>query len=399
MSYIAHLDLAVNHSLRGERWRALANEIGVPFREYIGPSNIDTVADFIRGATGLVLPDDSFLHEPKLIESIKEHVAAGHPLLARVGPNSLARLNLFLSHYGLEGTRLAIHDIADKSGGGHSRLIELKRSESPRAFHPHPLLDGVNNLVIQQPNAIRYSSNATPMLVLPRERKLFTVDLTTDFPADWTSPELTCLALSPLGGKGGVLGLSCGFTHDAYGGPTGVAFPGITAGDNEALATNILKWLAGQLEEPRDVAIMAFDNLDRIERSLVEFIHKRLQDTLGEDWWTKGIPLPIRKKCADRCEEEGNLLPKASYLDLLDVQTILRKNWRLFERDWAAAGWSGGKESALSWFSELNDIRKSVMHPVRRHFVPNLVDHTTVSKLSDWLNRIQRLGVKSEMVH
>jgi len=389
------LDLAVNRTLKRDRWCALASEIGAPLRECDRlPGDIDGMLDFVRSAKGLMLPHECFLLAPQLVDAITECVAAGRPLLVKVNPNSLDRLNPFLGRYGLEGTLLAVHDEAAKS---HSRLIELKRQQSPGAFHPHPLLDGVNRLVIQQANALRYSGSAIPILALPLERLLI-VDLATDFPAEWTSPELSCLVLSPVAQNGGVLALSCGFIHDPYVGPTGIDFPGITVADNEVLALNILNWLAGHRLEPSGAAATAFDLVDRIERSLVEFAVNGLKSAF-EDWWTNGIPLPIRNKCAQRREEEGNKIPKVAYLDLLDVREILEKNWRLFEKKLAAVGWGGGKKSPLSWFDELNDIRRSVMHPVRRHFVPNLVGQTTLSKLSDLLNRIQRLGVGSAMVH
>src|SRR5207247_7706251 len=122
--------------------------------------------------------------------------------------------------------------------------------------------------------------------------------------------------------NGGVLAISCRFTHDAYTGPTGVDFPGITAADNEVLASNILKWLAGHRLHSPTIAATAFNLVDSIERTLVQFAVNGLKSGL-KDWWTEGIPLPIRSKCAQRCEEEGNKIPKVAYLDLLDVKTIL----------------------------------------------------------------------------
>ncbi len=185
--------------------------------------------------------------------------------------------------------------------------------------------------------------------------------------------------------------------HDSYSGVTGIEWPGIAAADNGILASNILTWLAGQSSDPT-LAAKAFNLVDRIERSLVDFVVQRLKGEL-KDWWTDGIPLPIRKKCAERAEEEGNKIVKAAYLDLLDVKTILEKNWRLFENDLALVGWAGGKASALAWMIDLNDIRKNVMHPVRRHFVRSLVDHSTVSKLTTWWTQVQRLRIRSSGIH
>lgn len=391
MKYIAHLDLVVNHSIQGERWRTLATEIGAPFREYDGPvGNIDGIESFIRNATGLVLPSENFLLTPQLFKAITERVDDGVPLLLWVDPNSLEQLNVFLRRYGLEGTRFAVHDDA---GISHSRITELNREQSHSAFYPHPLLEGVDNLVIQQPNVIYYGGRAIPIITLPL-RRFRVVDMRTDFSANWTSPELSCLVLSPIVDNGGVLAISCGFTHDPYLGPTGVEFPGISAADNEVLALNILKWLTGSRLHSETTAANAFTLVDSIERSLVEFAVERLKGALN-DWWTDGIPLPVRNKCAQRREEEGNKIPKWAYLDLLDVRTIFEKNWKVFERDLAAVGWSGGKGAALSWFVELNEIRRNVMHPIRRHFVSSLVDHSTISKLKTLLDRVSLLGVRN----
>jgi len=345
------------------------------------------IIDFIRNASGMVLPYENFLVSPELVSAIKDRVSNGVPLLVWISPNSVETLNPFLIAYGFEATKLAIHSDA----GTDSRIVTLTRKESPDTFHPHPLLDGVNSLTIETPHAIRYTGPAIPLITLPWQRFMI-VDRMTDYPVEWSSPELTCLALSPINETGGVLAISYGLIHDPYTGFTGIEWPGIAATDNEILTANILKWLAGQSSD-LTLPVKAFSLVDRIERSLVDFVVARLKSELT-DWWTEGIPLPIRKKCAERAEEEGNKIVKEAYLDLLDVRTILEKNWRQFETDLAAVGWVGGKAAALAWMIDLNDIRKNVMHPVRRHFVRSLVDHSTVSKLTNWWDQVQRLRLR-----
>ena len=95
MNYIAHLDLTENHSLRGERWRALSVESGPPLRDYHGPPGIHGIIDFIRAASGLVLPYENFLHTPELAEAINECVSGGRPLLVTVDPHSREYVNPF----------------------------------------------------------------------------------------------------------------------------------------------------------------------------------------------------------------------------------------------------------------------------------------------------------------
>ncbi len=209
MKYIAHLDLAANRSLKGERWQALATQIGAPLRDYDGPvPDMDRTINFIRNATGMVLPYENFLLSPELVDAIRDRVSNGVPLLVWISPNNVEKLNPFLIEYGFEGTKLAIH--AD--GGTDSRIVILTREDSPDAFHPHPLLDGVNDLTIEMPHAIRYAGPTIPILTLPWERFMI-VDRVSDYPVEWSSPELTCLALSPINETGGVLTISYGYSR------------------------------------------------------------------------------------------------------------------------------------------------------------------------------------------
>ena len=188
-----------------------------------------------------------------------------------------------------------------------------------------------------------------------------------------------------------MLALACGFYHDPYQGPFGTVFPGITGADNLLFAANILRWLAGNNLRSRDRTVEAFELVDHIERSFLEYMHRKLCAAYADNWWTEGIPVEIRKKCAERCEEEGNKLPKPAYLDLLDSKNIVDKNWQAFEQDFNIVGWRGGKRAALGWFTRLNELRKNVMHPTRRHFVPTLVAQEDVVWLRQLHTEIQKL--------
>jgi hypothetical protein len=119
-------------------------------------------------------------------------------------------------------------------------------------------------------------------------------------------------------------------------------------------------------------------------------MHGKLCATYA-DWWTDGIPVEIRKKCAQRCEEEANKLPKSAYLDLLDSKDVVEKNWQVFAPDFDIVGWRGGKKTALGWFTRLNDLRKNVMHPTRRHFVPTLIAQEDIVWLRDLYTNFEKL--------
>ena len=42
-------------------------------------------------------------------------------------------------------------------------------------------------------------------------------------------------------------------------------------------------------------------------------------------------------------QEEGNLLPKQAYLDILDVKSTIEKNWKLFDKQLHDVWWTSGK--------------------------------------------------------
>jgi hypothetical protein len=52
-------------------------------------------------------------------------------------------------------------------------------------------------------------------------------------------------------------------------------------------------------------------------------------------------------------QEEGNLLPKQAYLDILDVKSTIEKNWKLFDKQLHDVWWTSGKAGVTSnvWIS------------------------------------------------
>lgn len=395
MRHIAHLDLRSNGSLRGDRWRSLSVDLGVPLQDYAGSvGDSASLLSFIRGATGLILPNRCFLTSQLLVDAIHECVADGMRLFVPIDANELDPLNSFLQRYGIEGTHLKIY--AERFTD-HPRLLRLDRKQSADSFRPHFLLDGVDSLTIEQADAIRYGSTVVPVLTVPLERVKL-VDRMSDYEASWRAPEISCIVLSPVSGSGGVLASSTQFTTDPYRAASGVTFPGIAADQNEKLARNILTWLSGATHDVETIPVQAFNLVDQIERGLVEFVVSTLM-TKHSDWWTEAIPMSVRIECAKRCEEEGNKLPKPAYLDLVHIKEILEKNWTIFEAALSAVGWSGGKKRALSWLVTFNETRRSVMHPTRRSFAPQIVSDKTVSALRVLLERVRALRISTSAVH
>lgn len=88
------------------------------------------------------------------------------------------------------------------------------------------------------------------------------------------------------------------------------------------------------------VAIASFENTVR------EFVSKRLLETLGADWWTKGVSEKIRSRADSRREEESKIkwhTPRGdqpiNYTEFGDLSSIVGQNWDNFvdhlqSQDW-----------------------------------------------------------------
>lgn len=101
------------------------------------------------------------------------------------------------------------------------------------------------------------------------------------------------------------------------------------------------------------------------EKILIKFLLTRLKST-GSDWWVQRIREPIRKKCAERQEEEKNKHSKEAYLDLTDIKQVLRDNRGVFEQSLRSAGFTGSKDKALEWMDRLNRLRRMSAHPAKQ---------------------------------
>ena len=135
---------------------------------------------------------------------------------------------------------------------------------------------------------------------------------------------------------------------------------------NETL-TFLQGWLKQKL--PPKPHLDAYDLVTWVEEMLHMFIKQRLRQVFGEnerEWWHQGVPEKVRKKCAERREEDPERRPPFNYSDLIDLKEIMDKNWQHFENDVRKAeGNDLSKKHFLDRLVRLNEIRKTVMHPVR----------------------------------
>jgi len=126
--------------------------------------------------------------------------------------------------------------------------------------------------------------------------------------------------------------------------------------------------------------------IDDMEIALQEYIVEELKNTFTttEDlWWYEGIPSTIRKKVADRMEEDKNKRGgKEYYFDLLDYKKVISDNWGLFENTFSYG--KGGKDKRLEWLDFINEARKIVSHASSGKTV-SLEDFNKIDDYSKWL--------------
>jgi hypothetical protein len=111
--------------------------------------------------------------------------------------------------------------------------------------------------------------------------------------------------------------------------------------------------------------------LRRFEIKLHQYVRQRLEEKFGverEAWWMNGVPLQIRQECARLREAESERGDLYKYTYLIDLKTIMDKNWALFEKDHArlrSAIPDFQKRQFLDLLSRINDVRNRHAHPVR----------------------------------
>lgn len=110
-----------------------------------------------------------------------------------------------------------------------------------------------------------------------------------------------------------------------------------------------------------------YEDLRIIEIHLHSFIRRTFETKFGTgegDWWHQGIPEAVRKACHNRREEDSERSDPYCYTDLIDLRSILDKQWK-FIRDVLPGEISSNKPKFMDELLRLNRIRRKVMHPVR----------------------------------
>jgi len=339
-----------------ERFSALAREMGAEMRvvreagDGVEAARLawTQLKGLISETDAFFLPDDTLLMVEEYAQLLHERVQSGARLLVRLNENCLRLQNTFLAKYDLTGTTVRIRSRS-------TPLISLKRS--PDNYRDVRLFVSVDEVRIQNPNAIWYGGESLPVLVA--DDQYLAIDGETDFPSDWNARELACAAAWHGAKRAGVLAISGGYFEDPFDGATGIHWPGIEV--NRQLARNMLEYLTEG--RPCDTPE---DRCNRIEINLTDFVFGVLK-ACGSDWWNAFVPEKIRQKCTQRRDQERGRFPAKAYCDLIDLKTVMEKNWQLYGPVFQLVLGGGTKNASLRWLNELNELRRLVGHPLKKH--------------------------------
>jgi predicted transcriptional regulator len=102
-----------------------------------------------------------------------------------------------------------------------------------------------------------------------------------------------------------------------------------------------------------------------IELTLHDAMRRMLYVELGESWWRNGVPEQIRVECQTGLEKDPEPAEEPyCYTTFIHLREILDKRWEVFSKTLSKKV-SSNKKALLEGLARLNQIRNSVMHPVR----------------------------------
>jgi len=137
--------------------------------------------------------------------------------------------------------------------------------------------------------------------------------------------------------------------------------------------------------ESKEPRILAFRYIEDIETKLHKYVRASLRESFGDkevEWWVKGVPINTRIACATKREEDGLKEEAYNYTGLIDLKTIIEKNWKIFDKRLPLIkDYCKSKRDFLSRVAICNETRKKVMHPVRMLITEN--DTEFLAKMSD----------------
>lgn len=115
-----------------------------------------------------------------------------------------------------------------------------------------------------------------------------------------------------------------------------------------------------------NIMLMNHALLEWFETNMRDLVETLLERTYGAGWWRSGVPLHVRKDCAERKEEspEEELdSPELSFMQFYGYAEIIKANKELFKSYFNVKDW-------VHRLNHLEPIRNGVMHCRGRHLSP-----------------------------
>lgn len=125
-----------------------------------------------------------------------------------------------------------------------------------------------------------------------------------------------------------------------------------------------------------------FSLISLLERRLHLGLFEKLRETHEHDWWRKGIPTEVRVSMGKRYEEDDSPLDNLEddikeanfdrycYSNFINLDQIIRdkRNWNdLVKSGFIPEVYRNDPKKLGRQFTDLNDIRNMIMHPVKRY--------------------------------
>jgi DNA sulfur modification protein DndB len=133
--------------------------------------------------------------------------------------------------------------------------------------------------------------------------------------------------------------------------------------------------------------------LRKIHRKLFDYVISTLKNHYGthnKEWWTKGIPLPIRQECTREWEAKNRVGDEENELYLISYIDICIQNWDLVKNVISLdAKDKENKKANTKWIKDLNAIRQITTHPER-----GTLSTTQVEFVNDMFEKIEKFFPK-----
>jgi hypothetical protein len=254
-------------------------------------------------------------------------------------------------------------------------------------------LFGGNDLTISSPSRVWYGNSANPLFKLPKDSRLLNKG---DFFESPGPRELCCGGVwSDADTQAGVMVVAGSALSDPFQGVSGKFFPGIRA--NVGFAERLLAWLVGDLivEQNAGASVEMLHSIEVGIYDLMVYILKKHFDKQPDDWWYYGIPESLRKIAAGLSEESKGSIPKEQGFYFLSYQTIIENNWKLFGPYFDPE--NRGKNKAMQWMFDLNELRNRLSHPLRLRESPLTPENQAfIQQRKHFIDSLSRVVITSK---